>query len=186
MKRFIFASFVCAAVFLSSTPFSTAQERPVRGKPGDSHQMGPDKKTRELFYSNLAKYLKLSEPVSRRFKPLFEEYGESRGKLFKESMDLVHTIIGKVEDDSIPVAELKTLSERYKAVNRSLWREREQFLRRASEMLDERQMVKLTVYEEKMKADLFKKFRDRRGDGRQRPDAAPPGNFKLNPIQTPR
>lgn len=101
-------------------------------------------------------------------------------------MDLVHTIIGKVEDDSVPIAELKTLSERYKAVNRSLWREREQFLRRASEMLDERQMVKLIVYEEKMKDDLFKKFRDRRGDGRQRPNAAPPGNFNLNPIQTPR
>jgi hypothetical protein len=181
MKKLIFASFVCAAVFLSSAPFSLAQEQPGRGKPGDSRQTGPDKQTRELFYSNLAKYLKLSEPVSRRFKPLFEEYGESRGKLFKESMDLVHTIIGKVEDDSVPVAELKTLSERYKAVNRSLWREREQFLRRASEMLDERQMVKLTVYEEKMKDDLFKKFRDRRNDGRQRPDAAPPGNINRNP-----
>ncbi len=186
MKRFIFTSFVCAAAFCTAVTLSTAQEQPGRGRPGDSYQTGPDKKTRELFYSNLAKYLKLSETVSPRFKPLFEEYSESRGKLFKESMDLVHTIIGKVEDDSVPIAELKTLSERYKAVNRSLWREREQFLRRASEMLDERQMVKLIVYEEKMKDDLFKKFRDRRGDGRQRPNAAPPGNFNLNPIQTPR
>ncbi len=181
MKRFIFISSVCAAVLFYPVTYAAAQERSSRGAPGDTHQTGPDKQTRELFYANLAKYLKLSEPVSRRFKPLFEEYGEARGKLFKENMDLVHTIIEKVEDDSVPVSELKTLSERYKAVNRSLWREREQFLRRASEMLDERQMVKLTVYEEKMKDDLFKKFRDRRGEGRQRPDNAPPGGFNLNP-----
>ena len=186
MKSFIVASFVCAAILVSSALCLNAQERPNRGKPDDSHQFGPNKQTRELFYSNLAKYLKLSDPVSRKFKPIFEEYGESRGKLFKENSDIVHAIIEKVENDSVPVADLKTLAERYRAVNRSLWREREQFLRRASEMLDDRQMIKLTVYEEKMKDDLFRKFRDRRGEGRERPDVAPPAGFNLNPLQTPR
>ncbi len=110
MKRLIFASFICVAILLSSSPY--AQERQNREKPDENRRSGPDKQTRELFYTNLEKYLKLSDTVSRKFKPVFEEYGEARGKLFKENMDLVHMIIGKVEDDSVPIAELKTLSER--------------------------------------------------------------------------
>jgi hypothetical protein len=97
-------------------------------------------------------------------KPIFIEYSETRGKLMREHAELSHRIAKEVEDDETLIADLKKLVSRYKSIDRSIWQEREKFYKRAHLILDDRQMVKLIVFEDKMKDDLFRKFRQTRGD----------------------
>jgi hypothetical protein len=89
-----------------------------------------------------------------------------------EQMELTRKITDSVDDESAPISQLKTLADRFKAVNRSLWQDREKFYKRSAVILNDRQMIKLLIFEEKMKGDLFRKFREPHKDGQ--PGGGPP------------
>lgn len=189
------AEFLCqltfaAALSLFSAHLVSAQEvRVTRAPPGGPGPFGgpppgeESAKMRMWIYTNLEKYLKLEEATSRKFQPLFNDYSDAREKLRKEHFELNRRIARDVEDESVPVADLKALSQRYKAIDRSLWQEREKFYKRSEKILDDRQMVKLIIFEDKVKEDLFRRFRGARRDG---PPGAKPGTApesEMNPVR---
>ena len=135
-------------------------------------------KTRMWLLENMVKYLKLDDAAAKRFQPIFLEYSEKRGKLMRESFEVTHKISDAVDNDLYPIAELQTLAQRYKAIYRSMWREKEVFLKRSEEILDPRQMVKLTIYEDKMKEELFKRLRKDHPNMHGKPNVTPPGQPK--------
>lgn len=173
--RSVFFPVLAAALLLTPQHLVSAQEAPnMRDRPGPPE--AEPAKMRMWVYSNLEKYLKLSEDTSRRFLPVFTEYSETRGKLMHEHMELTRKIAKGADDESVSIAELKALAQRYKDINRSLWQGREKFYKRSKEILDGRQIVKLVIFEDKMKDDLFKKFREsRKGEPPEGEMPPPPG-----------
>ena len=168
---FVMVSAFAAAFVLAPQHRVIAQEAPaMRERPGPSE--ADQAKMKMWIYNSLEKYLKLSGDTSRKFRPLFDEFSDSRGKLMHEQMELTRKITDAVDDESVPISQLKTLADRFKAVNRSLWQDREKFLKRSAVILNDRQMIKLLIFEEKMKSDLFRKFREPHKDGR--PGGGPP------------
>jgi hypothetical protein len=144
---------------------------PPPGRPG-----GPppdDARTRMWLFENMVKYLKLDDSASKRFQPIFLDYSEKRGRLMREHFEVTHKIFKAVDNDASPIAEMQTLTQRYKVLNRSLWQEKERFLKRSEEVLDARQMVKLTIYEDKMKEELFRRLK--------RGNQQTPGSMTLTP-----
>jgi len=118
------------------------------------------------MYTHLKEYLKLDDATSKRFEPVFLEYFKSRGQLTKEQMTLMHRIYQDTDSGTVPVRDLQQLAQKYRAVNRSLWQARETFYRKSGEILNERQTVKLIIYEDKVKDDLFQRMRQERGGPR--------------------
>jgi hypothetical protein len=182
-----------AAVFLLTLAYPSHAQNPpgVRNPPGP-HPAAREPSKEDLakmqmwIYSNLEKYLKLDEATSRRLKPIFIEYSETRGKLMREHSELSRRIMKDVEDESIPVADLKALMQRYKAITRSLWQDREKFYKRSEEILNDRQIVKLIIFEDKVKEDLFRRFRGERMGAPERGELTPAPGVEMDPIRVHR
>lgn len=160
MKRYML-SLLLIVPFLVSAPcvsFSQGTAANIQSKRPDGPP--PDNaKMRMWLFDNMVKYLKLNDAAAKRFQPIFIDYSEKRGKLMREHFEVTHKISDDVDNDSSPIADLQTLTKRYKAINRALWQEKDQFLKRSEDVLDARQMVKLTIYEDKMKEELFRRLR---------------------------
>lgn len=135
-------------------------------------------KTRMWLLKNMVKYLKLDDSAEKRFQPIFLDYQEKRSKLMQEHFEVTRKISAAVDNDLSPITEMQTLVQRYKVINRSLYREKERFLKRSEEVLDARQMVKLTIYEDKMKEELFKRMRKDNHNMPGGTNTAPPGLMK--------
>ncbi len=154
-----------------------AQASPQRNSRGSAPgaQMKPDEeKFRRWLFFHLQKYLNLEGAAAKRFETVFLEYSESRSRLMKEHIELSKRIADDVENESVPVEKLRQLSQRYKDINRSLWLEREAYYRKAESTLSERQMIKLIIYEDRVKDDLFRRVRREDGAGGPPDSSRPP------------
>lgn len=187
MKRYMLPMLLAIPLLICTTGVSLSQiavQQTPSGRRG-----GPppdDARTRMWLFDNMVKYLKLDDSASKRFQPIFLDYSEKRGKLMREHFEVTHKIFKAVDNDSYPIAELQMLNQRYKVLNRSLWQEKEKFLKRSEEVLDARQMVKLTTYEDKMKEDLFRRLKR---DNHQSPadmTITPPGSMTIPVPGQPR
>ena len=121
MMKMMIPIAVVLALWTGSASFGQ-EKRELRKPPAEITARPGGPHSRELLYTRLTEYLKLSGETSRRFQTVFTEYGEVRWKLMKEQIELFRKISHDVEDDSVPAADLKTLAERYRSINRSLWR----------------------------------------------------------------
>ncbi|HUT63751.1 MAG TPA: hypothetical protein VMZ04_07320, partial [Anaerolineae bacterium] len=111
---------------------------------------------------SLVDYLNLNEETSAKFFPAYLEYINNRDKLLKEQRELIHTISENVDNESIPIKNLKKDVEKLTQIGKSLNEDRNKFLGKAEKILDERQNIKLIVFEDKLKYDLFDRFRSMR------------------------
>ena len=74
----------------------------------------------------------------------------------------VRDIVNDIEDESVSISELKDLVEKLDDIDASISKERNAFLEKAKEILDDRQYVKLVIFNDKLKKDLFNRFSARR------------------------
>jgi hypothetical protein len=184
MKRYVLSVFLAIPLIIctlgTSFPQGMSMQAPL-GKPDGPGPGGPppdNQKTRMWLFDNMVKYLKLDDAAANRFRPIFMEYSENRGKFMREHFEIFHKISDAVDTDSTPITELQTLAQRYKSLERSLWKEREKFFQRSEAILDARQMVKLTIYEDKMKDELFRRMRKDHQNTPGEQNATPQGPFK--------
>lgn len=180
MKRYVLSVFLAIPLIICTlgTSFSQGMMQAPLGKTDGPDPGGPppdNSKTRMWLFENMVKYLKLDDAAANRFRPVYMEYSENRGKFMREHFEISHKILNAVDNDSTPISELQTLARRYKAIDRSMWQDKERFLKRSEKILDPRQMVKLTVYEEKMKDELFKRMRKDHQNAPGGPNSAPLG-----------
>ena len=131
--------------------------------PGEDFQGKKERLPPKLMVMwRLVDYLKLNEETSSKFFPVYLEYINNRDKLLKEQRELIHTISDNVDNESIPIKNLKKDVEKLTQIGKSLNEDRNKFLKKAETILDERQNIKLIVFEDKLKYDLFDRFRSMR------------------------
>jgi Spy/CpxP family protein refolding chaperone len=117
-------------------------------------------KFHEMIAWRFIKYLDLNEDQSAKFIPIFKESNKLRGALQKESRDLIDKVAKEVDTESVSTDELKKQLAKLKKLNKDISDERERFLNKMEGILTERQSVKLEIFEDKFKNDLYKRFRE--------------------------
>ena len=129
-------------------------QTPIRSKHGF--------KSRLMVMYRLVDHLNLDEDTATRFFPAYLAHANSRDKLLKEHRELIHEISEDADDESVSVKDLKKKVAKLKIVEKSMNIEREKFLEKSEEILDERQYIKLIVFNDKLKEDLISRFRSER------------------------
>jgi hypothetical protein len=126
-------------------------------------------KLHEMIAWRLIKFLDLNEEQSFKFLPIFKESNEKRFQLIDEHRKLVGKIIKDIDDESVPESSLKEQLAKIEQIENEIIKERENYQIKTRKILNERQFIKLRLFEDKLKNDLFQRFRDRpRPEGEQR------------------
>ena len=111
---------------------------------------------------NLVDYLNLDEEAAADFFPIFNDYSQKREKLTETHRVLVEQIVDNVEKESFSVGELKNLVQKLEEADDSLRKEHAAFLEKAKKILNDRQYIKLVIFNDKLKKDLFNRFSSKR------------------------
>lgn len=119
-------------------------------------------KSRLMIMWNLVDYLDLDEDAAASFFPIFNDHTKKRDEFTKQHRELVTQIVNDIEDESVSISELKDLVQKLDDIDASISKERNTFLEKAKEILDDRQYVKLVIFNDKLKKDLFNRFSARR------------------------
>ena len=119
-------------------------------------------KLHEMIAWRLIKYLALNENQSTKFLPDFIESNKIRIKLINERRKIVHATAKDIDDESVSIKNLQKQLARIEKIDKEIMKEHENFLKKSKEILDERQYIKLKLFEDKLKNDLFQRFRGRR------------------------
>lgn len=138
----------------------------------DSGEHG--QRTRQMIMWNLVEYLDLDEETAARFFPIFKQHNKKRTELTRQHREIVSKIVADVSDESVSSNDLKALINKFEETAASIEKERIAFLEKSRKVLDYRQYVKLVVFNDKLKRDLFNRFsrRDKgilRSPGKNKP-----------------
>jgi len=118
-------------------------------------------KLHEMIAWRLIKFLNLNEDQSSKFLPVFKESNKIRFKLLDEHRKLAGIIAKDLDDESVSTNDLKEQLARIEQIDKEIIKERENFLKKSEKILNERQFIKLKLFEDKLKNDLFQRFRGR-------------------------
>ncbi|MFC1485541.1 hypothetical protein ACFL55_00765 [Candidatus Latescibacterota bacterium] len=124
-----------------------------------------DRDVRDFIAWKLVDYLRLSEEQSQNLFPLWSEYSRGRGKMQKEQRELYRKIDSSVEDSSVSTDDLMVLVNELMASERKEIENKENFRKRSREILDDRQYIKLIIFENRLLDDFLHDF-NRRGNMR--------------------
>jgi hypothetical protein len=127
------------------------------------HKHNADRgKIRQMVIWRLIDELDLSEDTSAKFLPVYKEYLERREENMKQSRDLIHKISENANNESVPIKTLREDVQKLTDIDKTLAQEREKFLKKSESILDERQYIKLIIFEDKLKGDFIERFREKR------------------------
>jgi len=119
-------------------------------------------KSRLMVMYRLVDQLNLDEETATKFFPAYLEYVNSRDKLVKEHRELIHRIAEDADDESVSIKDLRENIAKLRKNETLMNDERDAFLEKSETILDERQCIKLIVFNDKLKEDLFIRFRSER------------------------
>ena len=108
-------------------------------------------KSRLMVMYRLVDQLNLDEETATRFFPAYLEYVNSRDKLVKEHRELVHKIAEDADDESVSIKDLRENIAKLRKNETLMNGERNAFLGKSETILDERQYIKLIVFNDKLK-----------------------------------
>lgn len=124
---------------------------------------GEDKsKGKVMIIWKLTKDLNLDETTASKFFPIFNSYSEKRDKLTEKQRDLIMKVSVDVDNESVPTGTLKTKIKEINDIENSLIKEKSDFFKKAESVLDERQFMKLQIFEERLKMDIFERIHARK------------------------
>ena len=171
MKQFLTAIFVIVIIIFNFVPVSRAQK--VESEPQihvNNAESSRREKMRVMMIWKLIEYLDLNEDQSAHLLPILKETNEARDKLIKERSRLFRKISEDIDDTSVSIKDLKKDVEKLEKLNEEMVKKRKEFLEKSEKFLDERQYIKLKIFEDKLKADLFKRYRNRRKERNSKVD----------------
>ncbi|MBT4483532.1 MAG: hypothetical protein HOC71_07625 [Candidatus Latescibacteria bacterium] len=125
-------------------------------------------KSRLMVMYRLIDYLDLDEETETKFLSAHLDFTNKHDKFHNEHRELIKTIAEQADDENVTVSDLKKKVERLKFLEKSKEAEREKFLKKSKKILDERQYIKLIVFNDKFKQDLIARFRSDRNSERSR------------------
>ena len=150
-------------------PVSIAQEvKPEAHMPMKNNENSRHHKMRAMMRWRLVEYLDLNEEQSAKYFPIMKEAGEIRDKLIKQRREVIQKIFSDVDEPAVSVAELKKSIDRLEKINEKMQQARKNFQKKSEKVLEDRQYIKLLIFEEKLKADLFRRYRDKRSKDKSR------------------
>ena len=117
-------------------------------------------KFHEMIAWRFIKYLDLNEEQSAKFIPIFKDSNKKRNELNHKSSELVDKLADDIDNEAITTEELKRQLAEIKKINKELADERAMFLKKLENILNERQAIKLEIFEDKFKNDLFRSLRE--------------------------
>lgn len=170
-------SLIVPAIFflLVFSGISGAQETKRPGPPGEGPRgQEHEAEFREWVWSNLQHFLNLDEYTARRFRPVFQEYISVRGKFMREHNGLIRSIDKDADNPAVPIREMRERAQRLVEVKKSLIIEREKYYQKAKAVLNERQQIKLLIYEDKVKEDIFRRLEKHSDSEKPAPPISPP------------
>lgn len=124
---------------------------------------GQDKSSRArmMFMWRLVEYLELDDDTSVKFVPVFNKHSKIREELQHRERELSAAILEKV-DAKAPVKELDKLIDELDGVKKQIEKAHDNFISDADKLLNERQRVKIRIFDEKMKSELMSRYRKHR------------------------
>ena len=140
----------------------------VRAVTGDMPVYSHDRRERNGFNSRLmimwrlVDYLSLDEDTATLFFPLYREYMKTRESLMKDQRTLTKKIVKNADDESVPVKDLKKDLAKLLGNEKSLSDAQKNFYKKSEKILSDRQYIKLIIFNDKLKDDLFSRFRTMR------------------------
>ena len=163
MKRYYVMLYVIVLIVFSFVSVSKAQK--VTSEP--QMQMNKDEssrreKMRAMIIWKLIEYLDLNEDQSAQILPILKETSEARDKLVKERREIIRKISEDIDNKGISIKDLKKDAEKLEKLKEEMLKIRKEFIEKSEKYLDERQKIKLKIFEDRLKADLFRRYRDRR------------------------
>lgn len=175
MKRS--ALLLLMTVILTGASLAVAQERDS-GPPRRTERSAEDReKMQEMMVWRIVKYLDLNEDQSAKFLPIIKDFFGVNDKIRIEQRQILETLFKTVDDETVPVGDLKNNLARLLELREQEKKGQEAFLERVKGIINDRQFVKIRLFEDKLKHDLFRRFRNMRGErGANR--SAPPEEDK--------
>ena len=151
----LYLQFILIVIFVMClVPVSLSQEKPRESNVpthnvNNSRRVKIQEKVQSFIMMKLVEYLDLDEEQSARLFPLIRESNKIRSKLTKERMELINKIRKEIE-----------------RIDEQIVKGHKEFLNKSEKILDERQYIKLILFDDRLKEDLFKHFRSRDPRGR--------------------
>lgn len=164
MKKIFFILFLFLLILICFVSVSPAQEqkKPV---PRNNFKNLPrteiQAKIRTMFMLRLVEYLNLNEDQSTKLLAIIRGSDENRNKLTKERGDLIRKIRNDVDNESVSIKDLSKLVNELENINDKISDEHKEYLGKVEKILEERQYIKFLMFEDRLKEDLFERFRSR-------------------------
>ena len=116
---------------------------------------------RMLRMYKLIEFLDINEEDSARFLPLFKQF-EKRQEDFRERQrELSQQLKKAVDSETITEKELKKLHKEYLDLERKTQNSRDEFRKKASEILTLKQQIKLDIFDQHFRENIKEILRDR-------------------------
>jgi hypothetical protein len=92
----------------------------------------------------------------------------------REHNGLIRSIDKDADNPAVPIREMRERAQRLAEVKKSLITEREKYYQKAKAVLNERQQIKLLIYEDKVKEDIFRRLEKHSDSEKPAPPVPPP------------
>jgi hypothetical protein len=165
MKNVFSILILLCICFIFSTYDGRAQEIGSPEMKMESSEMSRHQKIHAMMVWNLVDYLNLNEEQSLRFFPLLKEYDNARERIMHEHRELTEKISSDLNDASVQIPEIRKEIEKLDKMNEEQLKGKNEFFKKSAQILDERQCLKLRLYEDWLKINLMQRFKPgREGD----------------------
>ncbi len=162
MRRCCSVLFMLSLIIYGNAPVSFAQEvKPENQMPMKSNENSRHDKMSAMMRWRLVEYLDLNEEQSAKYFPIMKEAGEIRDKLIKQRRKVIKKIFNDIDEPAVSLKELKKDVDTLQQLNEKMLQARKNFHKKSEKVLEDRQLIKLLIFEDKLKADLFRRYRDR-------------------------
>jgi len=167
----LYHQFILIVIFVMCLiPVSLSQEKPRESNipthnVDNSGRVKIQDRVQSFIMMKLVEYLDLDEEQSAKLFPMIRESNKIRGKLIKERMELIHRIGKEIDDESISIKDLRKQIKEIERIDEQLVKGHKDFLNKSEKILDERQYIKLILFDDRLKEDLFQRFRSRNPRG---------------------
>lgn len=145
---------------------------PDMGPAGAGEDMpGQDRSSRArmMFMWRLVEYLELDDDTSVKFVPIFNKHSKTREELQRQERELSSIILEKVDAEA-PVKDIERLIDELDGIKKQIEKEHDSFQSDAGKLLNDRQKLKLRVFDEKMKSELMSRYRRHRTRDEEQPE----------------
>ena len=107
----------------------------------------------------LTDYLNIDGKTADVFFPVYMDFLKNRDKLTDDQRRVSWHIIESIDNPSISPKDLQKDVDYLKKIEIDLKKTQDEFLKKSQRMLDSRQYIKLIVFDEKVKRDIFSRIR---------------------------